>query len=238
MPWSTVAGNVHAAVSPRRADRRGPNASASPRRSARSGSPGSSAPIRASSRAACACASRSPAPWSPIPTCCCSTSPSPHSTRSPAWPSTTICCGCGRAAADRRFCHPQRLRIGLPVDPDRGHDGAAGPDCRRSGGRAAATARARAAHLARLCGDLRGGVERTGARDGDPHPNPPPQAGEGRGGGMIACRCAASAGCRISRGLAGDRRGRGDPHLYPAGPRADRRKLCGPTGRACWARCW
>ncbi len=68
--------------------------------------------------------------------------------------------------ADNRLRHPQRLRIGLPVDPHRGHDGPAGAYRRRPPGRPAAAPRARPARHAGLRGILRRGLGSSQPRDG------------------------------------------------------------------------
>ena len=74
----------------------------------------------------------------------------------------------GATPADSRLCHPQRLRVGLSVDPDRGDGQPAGAHRRRPPGRAAATARAHSTDLARLRRALREGIG-------------PPRRGDGGG---------------------------------------------------------
>ena len=73
----------------------------------------------------------------------------------------------GQPSADCRLRHPQRLRVGLSVDPHRRDDAAARPYRRRFAGRAAAAARAGAAHLAplyALCATYRAAREAMAAR--------------------------------------------------------------------------
>ena len=77
--------------------------------------------------------------------------------------------------ADRGLCHPQRLRVGLSVDPHRRDDQPAGPYRRRSAGRAAAAARARAAHLAgyaAICATVSEQLARGNGRRGRPARRP------------------------------------------------------------------
>src|SRR5207248_2669640 len=72
----------------------------------------------------------------------------------------------GGASADHPVRHPQRLRIGLPVDASRGDDRPARPGRGRSAGGPAAAARAWGPHLGGLCGHVRERVGSPCQRDG------------------------------------------------------------------------
>src|SRR4029077_1609434 len=72
----------------------------------------------------------------------------------------------GSAPDDCRVRHPQRLRIGLSLDADRGNDPTAGTDRCRFDDRAAATARPRVACIPDLRSDLRDGVGRARTSNG------------------------------------------------------------------------
>ena len=137
MPWATVWDNVYLPLrlagrraAARRATRIDDDARRGRARRA------SSASIRASSRAACGCGSRSPARSSPRRSSCCSTSRSPRSTRSRGSSSTRICCGCGRRSdCTVMFVTHSVFEFGVPVEPHRRDDAAARPRrrrCRRS----------------------------------------------------------------------------------------------------------
>ena len=241
MPWSTVGAQCRAAVPHRRAGRRRPSATASRRRCARSVSPGSREPIRASCRAACGCASRSPARWSPSPICCCSTSRSRRSTRSPGialnddllrlWEahrptilfvthsvfesvylSTRIAvmrARPGRIVADLPVALPRPRRRAVRTEPG---------ICRDV--RRRVSARARRAR----CHARRGTLPRC-----RPHG---PIASAAR-----TDRRADRDRPRRPRAVGSRRADQRHPALCPAGPERDRGRACGPTGRACLARC-
>ena len=138
----------------------------------------------------------------------------------------------GKPPHDRRVRHAQRLRIGLPVDPDRGDDGPARAHRRRSARGTAAAARARAAHIARAMPRSarrcrRSWRARWPRRRIEPSPGFP----------VVADRCAARGRRRpLACGKSSSGSTAFRPTSCPARSRSPR--ACGPTARACSARCW